>query len=179
MRKITWMFSIAVTLLAIGTFVMLTHAQDLEGSISGTVYRDINANGVCADEGEPPVAANIPLELVNDDNGELFRITAAADGTYFYSTDTFGLWRVTIVPGQGWRITSQQTLEVVLTEDNPDAFAVDFCIIEIEQATDDDEATLPESGAPLAPVLIIAAAFGFILTAAGAVILLFGRLRKT
>lgn len=175
MRKITWMFSIAVTLL---TFAMLTHAQDLEGSISGTVYRDINANGICADEGEPRVAANIPLELVNDDNGELFRTNTEADGTYFTSTATFGLWRVTVIPGQGWRITSQQTLEVVLTEDNPDANAVDFCIIEIEQSPGDTEATLPESGTSLAPALIIAAAFGFILMAAGAVILLFGRLGK-
>ncbi len=178
MRKIIGILSISVTLLAISSIPFLAHAQDQQGSINGTVYRDINENGNCTGEAEPVVSANIPLELVQDDIGQLIRITTAADGTYFYSTDTLGLWRVTIVPGQGWRVTSQQTLEIVLTEDNPDANAVDFCIVEIEQPTNEDVTTLPESGAPVSPSLILAAAFGFILMATGAAFLLFGRIRK-
>ena len=155
-----------------------THAQDGTGTISGTVYRDVNANGVCANEGEPRVAANIPLELVEDDVGELVRITTAADGTYTYATDALGLWRVTVVPGQNWRVTSQQTLEVVLTVDNLNVTNIDFCIIEVEQSSGDGGTTLPESGATVDPSLLLAATFGFILISAGASLHLFNRLKK-
>ena len=151
------------------------YAQEEVGSISGTVFRDINANGACVNEGEPRVAANIPIELVQDDIGEIDAITTAADGTYTFPTDDLGLWRVTVVPGQGWRVTSQQTLEVVLTDDNPDPINIDFCIIEIDQPAGGGGTTLPESGAPIAPTLLVAAAIGFLLIAAGALLLLFNR----
>ena len=153
-----------------------THAQDQTGTISGTVYRDLNANGVCVNEGEPRVAANIPMELVADDVGELVRITTAADGTYAYNTDAQGLWRVTVVPGESWRVTSQQTLEVVLTVDSVDVTSIDFCIIEVDQSSGGGGTTLPESGAPVAPALLMASTIGFVLIAAGAGLLLFNRL---
>ena len=152
-------------------------AQAQTGSISGTVYRDINANGVCVNEGEPRVAANIPMELVSDDVGELVRISTAADGSYAYTTNALGLWRVTVVPGENWRVTSQQTLEVVLTTDSLNATGIDFCIIEVEQSPGAGEPTLPESGAPVAPALLMASAIGFILIAGGAGLLLFNHLK--
>ena len=173
MRRIIWIISIIIFLFAAFLIPYSTHAQDQAGTISGSVYRDINANGVCVNEGEPRVAANIPIELVQDDEGEIERISTAADGTYIYNTDTLGLWRVTVVPGQGWRITSQQTLEVVLAADNPNPINIDFCIIELDQSTGGGGTTLPESGAPIAPTLLIAAAIGFVLIVAGAVLLLF------
>lgn len=172
MKKAYWIAVIVLSLLAIP---LMAFGQDQTGTISGTVYRDINANGVCANEGEPRVAANIPLELVSDDVGELTRITTAADGTYSYSTDALGLWRVTVVPGQGWRITSPQTLEVVLSTDNPDASNIDFCIIEIDQSAGGGGTTLPESGVFIAPPLLIAAVIGFLFIAAGAVLLIFSK----
>ena len=178
MQKIFWTTSITVFLFAIILVPHATHAQDQTGTFSGTVYRDINANGVCVNEGEPRVAANIPMELVADDEGELVRITTAADGTYAYSTDALGLWRVTVVPGSGWRVTSQQTLEVVLTTDSLNAHNIDFCIIEVEQSSGGGGTTLPESGAAVAPTLLMAGTIGFVLIAAGAGLLLFNQLQK-
>ena len=171
MQKIYRTVSITVFLFALMLIPHATHAQDQTGIISGTVYRDINANGVCSNEGEPRVAANIPMELVADDVGELVRITTAADGSYSYSTDQLGLWRVTVVPGERWRVTSQQTLEVVLTVDSLNVTNIDFCIIEVEQSSGGGT-TLPESGALVAPSLLMAATIGFVLIAAGAVLLI-------
>ena len=180
MRKTFLLIPIIVLLfVAALTIPYLTHAQDQTGSISGTVYRDINANGVCVNEGEPRVAANIPLELVADDEDEMVRITTAIDGSYVYSTDARGLWRVTVVPGQGWRVTSQQTLEIVLSDDGSEVINVDFCIIEMDQSSGGGGTTLPESGAPVAPILLFAATIGFVLIAAGAILLLFNRLQNS
>ena len=82
MRKIFWTTSITIFLCTILSIPHVIHAQEQKGTISGTVYRDINANGVCVNEGEPRVAANIPMELVLDDVGELVRLTTVADGSY-------------------------------------------------------------------------------------------------
>jgi hypothetical protein len=177
MRKIFWTISLSLIIPATMFFTFLARAQGQGGSISGTVYRDINANGVCVNEAEPRVAANIPMELVADDVGELVRISTTVDGTYSYSTEVQGLWRVTVVPGQGWRVTSQQTLEVVLTEDGPDAINVDFCIIELEQPPE-EAPTLPESGIAIAPLMLLAATIGFVFIGAGAILLLLGRSHK-
>jgi hypothetical protein len=176
MRNVIWITSIAIFLYALMTIPHTTQAQEEKGTISGTVYRDINANGICVNEGEPRVAANIPMELVSDDVGELLRITTAADGSYAYTTDALGLWSVTVVPGENWRVTSQQTLEVVLSTDSLNATGIDFCIIEIEQSSGGGGTTLPESGAPVAPALLIASVIGFILIAAGASLLLVNHL---
>jgi hypothetical protein len=172
MKKSTAFILTALLLLSAFACVL---AQDQAGTISGIVYRDLNANGICASEGEPVVADNIPIEIISDDAGELIRISSAVDGSFFYTTDALGLWRVTVVPGQGWRITSQQTLEVVLSVDNPDASNIDFCIIEIEQTEDGAGNTLPESGSIVAPTMLLAAISGLILILIGAGLLLFSR----
>ena len=177
MRQFFWIITAVIFLIAVLLVPYATHAQDQAGSISGTVYRDINANGVCTGEGEPRVAANIPMELVEDDVGELVRISTAADGSYAHNTTRLGLWRVTVVPGVDWRVTSQQTLDVVLSVDNPNAADIDFCIIEVEPPPNGG-GTLPGSGVAVAPALIMAASFGFILIAAGATLILISRTKK-
>lgn len=167
---------------ALMTIVMVlpiatTLAQDEASSISGTIYRDVNENGVCVNEAEPRIAANIPLELVSDDVGQLIRVTSGADGTYTRQTDAFGMWNVTVVPGQAWRVTSQQTVEVTLTSDAPDAENVDFCIIEVQTTNGGTGTTLPESGVAVAPPLLFAAALGFLFIFLGSMILLVAKTR--
>lgn len=171
MNRLHLIVSVMLTMLVLPLAAL---AQNQTGSISGMVFRDVNANGTCVNEGEPRVAANIPLELVSDDAGELIRITSNADGTYSYSTNNLGLWRVTVVPGQGWRVTSQQTVEVVLSTDNPTAEDVHFCIIEVQQSGGSGP-TLPESGAVVAPPFILAAALGLALMAVGALLFIVGK----
>mgnify|MGYP000184238520 CR=1 FL=1 len=173
MKRRVWSITIIFLMLL---FVVLTYptlAQDQTGSIRGTVYRDINLNGLCSDEGEVRLG-DIPIEIVNDDTDEIIRQITAPDGTYVHTSAELGLWLVTVVPGTGWRVTSQQSIEVLLSEDQPDAAGVDFCIIEIE-SSNGGGVTLPESGAPIAPQLLIAAAAGLALMAFGAGMLLRGK----
>jgi len=148
------------------------------GIIRGTVYRDVNANGLCSNEGEARIA-NIPLELVNDEAQAIVRLSTAADGTFVLNQAALGAWKVTIAPGEGWRITAEQTREVVLVTDGPEVSNVDFCILEVSSSSGGSGgATLPESGAPIAPQLLAAAAIGFALMAAGAGLLLRDRLGR-
>ena len=52
---------------------------------------------------------------------------------------------------------------------------INFCIIEVEQTGGGGGTTLPESGAVIAPSLLITAALGFILLGSGATLLLLSR----
>jgi hypothetical protein len=116
--------------------------------------------------------------LVSDDANQLTRITSVADGTYSYTTDALGLWRVTVIPGQGWRVTSQQTQEVVLSIDNAEASNIDFCIVEVSQPPGGGDTTLPESGIAVSPPLLVLASIGLLFMATGATLLLIGKIRK-
>ena len=150
-------------------------AQETTGSIRGTVFRDINENGQCTNEGEPRIAG-IPVELVDDATRTIVRLQTGADGTFILSQAALGRWQVTVVPGTGWRVTSPQTREAILTSESPDATNIDFCIVEISSPPGGSGGTtLPESGAPIAPELLAAAALGFALMAAGAALLIHGR----
>jgi len=171
-RKIGSLIPIVLIYLLV-LFAYPTLAQEQTGSIRGVVYRDVNANGLCTGEGEVRLA-NIPLEIINDDIQEIVRFITAPDGTYIQNGAALGSWQVTVVPGEGWRVTSQQTRAVVLTPENPDMAEVDFCIVEIEGSVDGG-VTLPESGAPIAPQLLFAGAAGLALMVLGAGMLLHGR----
>ncbi|MDX1418064.1 MAG: SdrD B-like domain-containing protein [Candidatus Promineifilaceae bacterium] len=151
-------------------------AQTQTGSIRGTVYRDINENGICSTEGEARVG-DIAVELVNDDTPELQRTLTAPDGTYLLANASLGLWRVTVVPGTGWRISSAQTREVTLTADQPDAIEVDFCIVQLEDPNNGGT-TLPESGAFIAPPLVLIAIAGLLLMTIGAGLAWLGHMKK-
>lgn len=176
MKRKPWLLILALFLWALMAVHFPLLAQEVTGSIRGTVFRDSNDNTVCADEGESALAG-IPIELVDDETGTIVRLQTGADGTYILSQASLGDWRVSVTPGTGWRITSQQTREVVLTADTPEATGIDFCIVEVTDSSGDSDqgTTLPESGAPVAPALLIAAALGFAMMAAGIGILLHGR----
>jgi hypothetical protein len=174
MKRKPWLLIVALFLFTITAVQFPLWAQETTGIIRGTVYRDINANGVCVDEGEPRVAG-IPVELVDDATRTIVRLQTGADGTYMLPQATLGRWQVTVAPGTGWRVTSQQTHEVILATDTPEATEFDFCIVEVTASSGGSGGTtLPESGAPVAPELLIAAAAGFALMAAGAGLLLRG-----
>jgi hypothetical protein len=172
MKRKMWLAILALFLFTITAVQFPLLAQEARGIIRGTVYRDINANGVCVDEGEPRVAG-IPVELVDDATRTIVRLQTGADGTYILPQATLGRWQVTVAPGTGWRVTSQQTREVVLATDAPEASEFDFCIVEVTASSGGSVGTtLPESGAPVAPGLLGTAAVGFALMAAGISLLL-------
>ncbi|OWK40435.1 hypothetical protein FRUB_05354 [Fimbriiglobus ruber] len=69
------------------------------GSISGTVFEDLNGSGVL-DPGEPPLAG-WTVNLTNTGTGVVTTTTTAADGTYTFSGLSFGTYQVSevLMPG--------------------------------------------------------------------------------
>jgi len=173
-----------------------TLAQDVNGSISGFVFRDLNENGVCSDEDEPGVVG-IPLQLVNRNDNTIVNLTSGGEGFYELVNASGGTWTVTVNPGAGWSITSQQTIQIVVDEDEPDIEDVDFCIVEVGATATATPAppptpvtgatpvqpvaptpvpVLPESGAAVSPSVLWVVALGLLLLVSGAALLL--RTRK-
>lgn len=152
---------------------------DFSGSISGVVYRDVDANGVCTDEDEPGVSG-IPLQFVFREDESIANLTSGSEGYYELMAAGKGTWQVTVNPGSGWRVTSTQTREVVVIEDEPDVEEIDFCIVQVSvtegaggtggSGGGDSQPVLPESGLPLSPSLLLATGLGLLFLAAGAVL---------
>jgi hypothetical protein len=173
-----------------------TLAQDVNGSISGFVFRDLNENGVCSDEDEPGVVG-IPLQLVNRNDNTIVNLTSGGEGFYELVNASGGTWTVTVNPGAGWSVTSQQTIQIVVDEDEPDIEDVDFCIVEVGATATATPAppptpvtgatpvqpvaptpvpVLPESGAAVSPSVLWVVALGLLLLVSGAALLV--RTRK-
>jgi hypothetical protein len=162
-----------------------TLAQDDNGSISGAVFRDINENGLCTDEDEPGVVG-IPLQLVNRDDNTIVNLTSGGEGFYELVDASMGTWQVTVNPGASWRVTSQQTQQAVVDEDEPDVEEIDFCIVQVTSATATNtpapapvptqalvptatpSPVLPESGAAVSPAILSSAVLGLLLLLLGA-----------
>ena len=166
MRKRIWLtVMLVVLLLAIG--VTAVQAQEVKGAIRGTVYNDTNADGVCGD-GDPTLAS-IPIDFAPD-GGQTISLITGADGTYGLASVTLATWRVTVKPSAGWVATSQSTIVVVLSTEQPVAENVNFCLATSTTGSV-PPTTLPESGASTPPVLLIAAVMGVALLVAGTVLI--------
>ncbi len=147
-------------------FCIVRETQNVSGTISGVVFNDVDANAVCRDTGESG-AAGIPLQLVNLADNQTINLTSDGGGFYELTNANAGTWQVTVNPGSAWRVTSQQTRQVVISSDSPDSGQNDFCIVQVS-GSGGSQPVLPESGAPLAPNLIAAALLGILLFGAGA-----------
>jgi hypothetical protein len=163
MRKRMWLtVLLVVLLLALG--VTAVQAQTtVKGAIRGTIYHDTNADGVCGD-GDPTLAS-IPIDFAPD-GGQTISLITGADGTYGLASVTLATWRVTAKPPEGWVTSSQATITVVLSTEQPVAENANFCLAQTTTGTTPPP-TLPESGASVPPVLLMAAALGVALLIAG------------
>lgn len=141
------------------------------GSIRGTVYRDTNNDGLCVGTGESGLAG-IPVRFSNG-SSELY-LQSGTDGTYGLVASGLGTWTVSAEPSadQGV-VTSAASRSVTLTEENPLATGVDFCV----GTTRTSGVVLPESGAAAMPGLWIAALVAVLLIGAGVFMLV--RERRT
>ena len=168
--------------------VMAARAQGDGGTITGWVYRTENANGTCTED-DLPGEGGVPLQFVNRDNETTVNITTNSDGSYEFIAASAGTWQVTVNPGSDWRVLSQQTRQVVISDQNPDHEDIDFCIFRITTAQGTAVPTstqvtavptaiqvtpipttqpvLPQSGAPAAPSLLIIAGLGILFLITG------------
>jgi hypothetical protein len=181
MKKVTLSFLIVIIL--IFTLSTITSASDdsyqstsstsslmfqteVRGSIRGTVYEDRNADGVCVGSGEPALAG-INVQFVSQDGSSTVHLQSGPDGTFGLVAVGLGTWTVTAVPLTGFSVSSTNPQVVNLSAEQPDASGVDFCIIK-GSGSGSGSVVLPESGASIAPPLLIAALAGISLVAAGA-----------
>lgn len=174
MRQKVIVSLLVVLLLTMVASLSIVFAQTTSGVIRGTVNKDLDANGVCVGTGEPG-QSGIPVELVTADGSTLV-LNTGDDGTYGLVAAGLGTWQVTVKPATGWHVTSDQTRQVTISTNNPEANNVDFCVAQVTASTEaSGAAVLPASGALISPFLLIVGVTGLVFLAAGAVLLLKGR----
>lgn len=151
--------------------VASAQAQTTRGSIRGRVYLDVDANGFCVGTTEPALAG-IPVQFVSADGQTTVDLQSGSDGSFGLASAGLGTWQVTAKPGTGYRVTSQQTRTVTITEQQPVATGADFCVAQVTTSTGGTGGVvvLPESGATVAPGLIWAVAVGLVLLVGAALL---------
>ncbi len=137
-------------------------AQETKGSIRGTVYHDLNADGRCVNTGEPGLAG-VPIKFVSDST--TVYLESGDDGTYGLVAAGLGTWTVGAEPPSGSYVTSKNPIQVYLGVDERLALGVDFCVITTGSVP--PAVVLPESGATIAPALLVALATGLGFAATG------------
>lgn len=183
MRKKVWIISVVVVLMLLITGTAAVFAQTTGGAILGTVYNDLDANGVCVGTGEPGLPGMV-VEFANTEAAIQTALQTNENGSYGYTAAGFGTWNVTVKPPSGWRSTAQQTRQVTLTSTQPVAAGLDFCITQGTtsggsggdgSSGSGGAVTLPESGAPISQSLLITMVIGIALLAVGAGLFFYSR----
>ena len=163
-RSVLSLLLIVVLLASVG--VVGAQDQPPDGTIRGTVYQDLNANGSCATD-EEPVLAGVTIEFVSD-RGESAVLASGTDGKYELVTVASGTWNVTAKPGQGRSVTSTNPHVVVITLDQPVTSGADFCVANVSgTAPGGAVVVLPESGSAVSSLLLTAIVAGSLLVLAG------------
>lgn len=153
-KKIVMLVIIALLLtLAVGA----VSAQASNGSIRGTVYQDLNGDGLCVDTGEPTLAGT-PIKFVSNDGKTTLYLQSGENGTYGLVAAGYGTWTVAAEPNNEWVVTSLNPIQVFLGSEQLLVLGVDFCLAKV--GTVPPQVVLPESGAAIAPVLLAAMTAG-------------------
>ena len=140
-------------ILVLSLMPSLVLAQSSNGSIKGTVYEDQNADGKCSGTGEPGLVG-VPIKFVSGETTVF--LESGQDGTYGLVAAGFSTWEVTAEPSSEGVVSSMNPIFVTIDETNSAAEGVDFCVAK----TGAVPPVLPESGASVAPIFIIALATG-------------------
>lgn len=127
MRK-TVRASLIVVLTCLFVSVVFVQADFTEkGSIRGTVYQDLDGNGVCG--GSDTQISNFAVVFSTPDGLNSIQLRTGSDGTYGLVGVDFGEWIVTAVPpSSSWRITSANPIKVNVTENDLVKTDIDFCV---------------------------------------------------
>lgn len=157
----------AILLLVVGT----VQAQE-SGSISGSVYLDVNGDGRCINTGvagEGPVQG-VTIEFVSSDEATVVTLTTAENGTYGLAAAGQSYWRVTAKPdATKYVVTSENPLYAPVFPDNGlNQSGVNFCVSQGTNAV----IILPESGGAASSngLVWVTAVFGLALIGVGLVL---------
>ena len=155
----------------------------LHKSIRGSVYIDVNSDGVCVNSG---VAGEGPVQFINIDftssaGEKLVTLQSGENGTYGLVGAGDSYWEVKADPDNTWVVTSQNPLYVPIGDDNPVQTDVNFCVQKVDTyvppttnppVTYSTSTLLPEAGAAqqsgnAALLLVAITGMGLILLGAG------------
>jgi hypothetical protein len=127
----------------------------------------------------------VPISISSPGGQNDIVLESGDDGTYGMVAAGLGTWTVGIEQASGWVVTSNNNIQVYLSTDQPGVQGVDFCVVRAGTATPPvstatptstpvpgttpPAVVLPESGGPIAPLLLAALATGagFILAGLG------------
>lgn len=145
------------------------------GFLEGRIYKDVNGDGKCVDtgvEGEVPIP-NINVEFVSSDEQTVITHYSGPEGIFGLVAAGYSWWRVTVMPGPGWIVTSEPVLHIPVFADSPAHTDVNFCLSQGTTVTGTVGqarvvALLPQSGESASSGLTIVAALGVVLLVLGA-----------
>jgi hypothetical protein len=134
------------------------------GTIRGSVYQDVNGDGLCVNTGVAgeEAVAGVSLEFVSSDGNHTIHLYTGENGTYGLANAGFSNWKVTATPNSDWVVTSVNPLYANINNDNPEALDVNFCVAKVGYWTGPvypvhpiypggqvpPSVVMPESGAP-------------------------------
>ena len=97
------------------------------GSIRGTIYQDLDGNGVCG--GGDTLVGNFGLQFMTADGAVTLNLISGSDGTYGLVGAGLGEWIVTAVPPtSSWIVTSANPVTVITSDEDPIATNINFCV---------------------------------------------------
>ena len=172
MRRKMWFAALLTLLLLVAGTTSVKAQTATKGAIRGTIYQDANADGICG-AGDPTMAG-VRIDFTPE-GGQTISLVTFSDGTYGLASITLGTWQVTARPPEGWVTTSQQTITAVLTAEQNNAENVNFCLAQENTSGGDGSNTLPDSGVPMPPTLLVAIALSSVLMLAGLALLVWVR----
>ena len=163
MKKTITITLVLMLLLAVTVSVTSAYGEG-RGTIRGSVYQDVNGDGLCVNTGVAgeEAVAGVSLEFVSSDGNHTVHLYTGEDGTYGLANAGFSNWKVTATPNSDWVVTSVNPLYANINNDNPEALDVNFCVAKVGYWTGPvypvqpiypggqvaPSVVLPESGAP-------------------------------
>lgn len=118
------------------TFVSASSVQ--RGSIRGTVYQDIDGNGICG--GNDTRLSGVNLEFTSADGSENVMLVSGSNGTYGLVGAGLGEWSVRASTPNG-RVTSTNPRSVTISSLLPVKVGVNFCVLGGGTAVSSDQST--------------------------------------
>ena len=152
---------VLVTLLSV--FAMPAFAQS-EGTISGSIYEDLNGNGV-RDANEPGLK-DVEVQFVS--GGWNTTISSIDDGTFSIRVNP-ATWTVTVLPSAGWRVTTSNSVDAFIGAPGDAVDNLEFGVVRVVTDADGNE-ILPASGGFVSDRIIIGGLFGILAVGVGLVV---------
>lgn len=107
-----------------------TNDSNRMGSISGFIYEDVNRDGRCVNTGvagENPVEG-LHVQFVSSDQQTVITHYSGANGDFGLYPAGQSYWEVSVLPADGWTVTSERVVYVPVYVESLNHENVNFCV---------------------------------------------------